>query len=267
MTCTHPRCDGPGIGGASRTRKGRWRFRQMAAASLWVAALAILVPIYHRWAGRAAVAACLAQSDAAGLRRLRREGVNLGEWGSCRYWTPLHVAAQAGDNELVQYLLGRGLDVDAGLDQGNQAPLQVAIACGKYNVVPSLLRGGANPHPYAATFGMSTLERAVTDGRIDAVASMLRAGADPNRMVTGPHAYDVRPLLLAIRRDRADMASLLLAFGATTWPRVVFLRLGFGNTDPLWLAKQYSPRCVPLIREARRRPHSRAAHLNPAADE
>ncbi|KAF9918511.1 hypothetical protein BX616_008212 [Lobosporangium transversale] len=58
--------------------------------------------------------------------------------------SPLHFAAAAGDLELVEYLLERGVRPDCGRDIAGNMPLHLAIISNKIDVVAALLRAGAD---------------------------------------------------------------------------------------------------------------------------
>jgi ankyrin repeat protein len=73
-----------------------------------------------------------------------------------RGWTLLHLAAQNGSAELIQNLLGRGLDPKAesygstvwvpnGIERRAATPLDIARACGRENVYLAALEGSGTP--------------------------------------------------------------------------------------------------------------------------
>jgi ankyrin repeat protein len=122
------------------------------------------------------------------------------------------VAAYAGQVEMIEYLIARGLPVDCGQDAGCKSPLRWALQSnqGKNNrkaeSLEVLLRAGANPN--ADNYGL--LNVAVDFGDMEALKVLLRGGADANR--TG---RDPTPLALALRGEKEHAADILRAFGAT----------------------------------------------------
>ena len=58
--------------------------------------------------------------------------------------TPLHVAANWGDAELIDTLVAYGANVDA-IGDRLLTPLHEAVACGHLEAVKRLLKHGANP--------------------------------------------------------------------------------------------------------------------------
>lgn len=58
--------------------------------------------------------------------------------------TPLHFAADRGYNNVVQWLLDHGADINA-LDNDNQSPLALAVCCEHQDVIDTLVRMGSHP--------------------------------------------------------------------------------------------------------------------------
>ncbi|KAF9971924.1 hypothetical protein BGZ73_005034 [Actinomortierella ambigua] len=58
--------------------------------------------------------------------------------------SPLHFAAAAGDIELVEFLLERGVRPDCGRDIAGNMPLHLAIISNRFDVVAALLKAGAD---------------------------------------------------------------------------------------------------------------------------
>uniref|UniRef100_A0A8D2AJY6 Proteasome 26S subunit, non-ATPase 10 n=1 Tax=Sciurus vulgaris TaxID=55149 RepID=A0A8D2AJY6_SCIVU len=59
-------------------------------------------------------------------------------------WSPLHIAASAGRDEIVKALLGKGAQVNA-VNQNGCTPLHYAASKNRHEIAVMLLEGGANP--------------------------------------------------------------------------------------------------------------------------
>lgn len=84
-------------------------------------------------------------------------------------WTPLHFAAQAGQIDVVEYLVAEGADVNAENISG-ETPLQLAVDKGHKEVAEFLFQKGA-------FFSMHTVARLGDAAR---VKSLIKAGAGVN---------------------------------------------------------------------------------------
>ncbi|HEU4533089.1 MAG TPA: ankyrin repeat domain-containing protein, partial [Polyangiaceae bacterium] len=91
----------------------------------------------------------------------------------------LGVAAEAGQLAAVEFLLGRGADVNAGEAQGERTPLFWALwgMKPKLAVVECLLAKGARPNALTRYDG-TPLHAAVMWGQADAIRLLLAHGAD-----------------------------------------------------------------------------------------
>ncbi|RSL90097.1 hypothetical protein CEP52_014692 [Fusarium oligoseptatum] len=165
------------------------------------------------------------------------------------YWTPLHVAAEHGRIDVVEFLLDHGADIDAqsltrrdlGLgigidsyridfqDRGifelpppvSFSPLVAAIHCRQNHVVKLLLRRGASIEIRETATkrpcGTTALHVAVINGNVEAIKMIIEGGhAGPN----DPDADGYPPLLWAAQylgiKNGASAASMqpLLDLGA-----------------------------------------------------
>jgi ankyrin repeat protein len=115
--------------------------------------------------------------------------------------TPLHLAAEAGDWELVRILLGAKAPVDA-KDGTGRTPAQLASDGDHAGVVRLLGEHGCSaPDVFVAA----------ALGKVDRLAALLRADAGALRR---ENACGWSPLFLAVREGRAEAVRLLLGAGA-----------------------------------------------------
>eukprot|EP00775_Hariotina_reticulata_P006985 gene6986-7199_t len=157
--------------------------------------------------------------------------------------TPLHVAAEKGALNVVEYLIHRQVDLDAG-DSHEVRPLHLAAITNRLDIVQLLIDKGANPTKqdqhgdvplhWAATKGLeqmlellldrgaavdapdrdgwTALHRTAFAGHVDACRLLLRRGASLHAMTK-----DCRtPLHLAAAQNHLGVMELLLALGAAT---------------------------------------------------
>jgi ankyrin repeat protein len=108
-------------------------------------------------------------------------------------WTPLMVAADAGQAAVMQYLLDRPcINIDAENERGTKA-IDMACRKGHVEVVKLLVAAGARVHPQDSD-ATGALLQAVRGGKLDVVKYLVEgAGADVTR--TGRNG--ITPLTLA----------------------------------------------------------------------
>jgi ankyrin repeat protein len=129
-------------------------------------------------------------------------------------WTPLHLAAFAGNAENTELLLkhGAGLETRA-KSKFRNTPLQVAMLTGEYNTAKILLDHGADPLARQAA-GFTPVHEAALLGRQDLVQLLLDHGAELNsRSDSG-----MTPLAEAIRGKHEELAAWLKTKGAVIEP-------------------------------------------------
>jgi ankyrin repeat protein len=89
------------------------------------------------------------------------------------------MAALRGSEQIVQRLLDHGADVNVQNEFLGDAPLEVAAALGHVEVVRRLLAAGANV-TIRTEYGSTPLHMAALSERADVAALLLDYGADPN---------------------------------------------------------------------------------------
>lgn len=127
------------------------------------------------------------------------------------YNGPLHDAARMGSVEITTALIQGGADVELS-GFGGVRPLHSAALAGQAKVVSMLLANGAKIDSRDNTGRTPLLSFMSGDIRdVSTLIALLEGGADPN-LLDGPAPY--HPLDYAALHGRADMADLLIAFGA-----------------------------------------------------
>lgn len=119
--------------------------------------------------------------------------------------SPLHSAVGFDHDEAMQYLLARGVPVDA-LDGNGIAALHIACMKGNTAAVQALLRAGANANVRASGTGVTPLHIAVDAGDLIAVQALVESGAVLYREASKDTPLD---LALAKRTDREPLVALL----------------------------------------------------------
>ncbi|MEZ4425190.1 MAG: ankyrin repeat domain-containing protein [Gemmatimonadota bacterium] len=125
--------------------------------------------------------------------------------------TALHWAADRGDAELADVLLGAGAAAAPVTRIGQYTPLHIASARGHTTVVEALLRGGAPLEVRTQPGGATPLHLAAGAGDPALLQALLDAGADPNAREA---EWEQTPLIFAAARNRAAAIRTLIAAGA-----------------------------------------------------
>jgi len=128
-------------------------------------------------------------------------------------WSSFWSAIQGGHHLIVELLVSRGLRVDRVV--ADTTPLGIAAEAGDCQLINFFLDHGADPNaiydtPYYCAF-RTPLEKAIKRQDRSAVELLLRRGADPN-------VYDTTnifsPFMMALRCKDISFAQLMLAYGA-----------------------------------------------------
>uniref|UniRef100_A0A4W6FH75 Kinase D interacting substrate 220 n=1 Tax=Lates calcarifer TaxID=8187 RepID=A0A4W6FH75_LATCA len=147
--------------------------------------------------------------------------------------TPLMVAAEQGNLEIVQELIRRGANVNLD-DVDCWTALISAAKEGHIEVVRELLENNANLE-HRDMGGWTALMWAAYKGCTDVAQLLLEKGANPN--ITGQ--YSVYPIIWAAGRGHAEIVHLLLQHGAK-----VNCSDKYGTTPLIWAARKGHYECV-----------------------
>jgi len=125
-------------------------------------------------------------------------------------WTPLHLAAFFGAQELAEALLAKGAEIDSRSTNNMQnTPLHAAVAGRRGAIVKFLLERGANANA-RQTGGWTALQGAAQAGDREMVETLIANGAHVNaRADNNQCALD-----MALMRGHQEIADLLEGLGA-----------------------------------------------------
>lgn len=122
--------------------------------------------------------------------------------------TPLMLASECNDLEIVKTLIKKGAKIDEKNKSGGTS-LMAASAKGHGEIVQSLIRLGADVN-LTESRGNDALQYAVYRGHLSVVKALLENGAMPNRK----NQSGMLPLHVAIYQNNSSIAKLLLSMGA-----------------------------------------------------
>eukprot|EP00439_Symbiodinium_sp_Y106_P012186 s5500_g1.t2 len=122
--------------------------------------------------------------------------------------TPLQLACQAGQPTVLAVLVEAGADINAASRCG-RTPLQLACAGGHYHCVYNLVLAAADVN-HTANSGRTPLQLACEFGHIDVIKLLIRAGADIHKK--GIHGGT--PLQITCEKGYLEAARLLIRAGA-----------------------------------------------------
>ncbi|HEX3581484.1 MAG TPA: ankyrin repeat domain-containing protein [Thermoanaerobaculia bacterium] len=120
-------------------------------------------------------------------------------------WTPLHIAAFAGNVGTAELLIDRGADVNSRANSKfRNTPLQTALLSGQYSTAKVLLEHGADALVRQAE-GITPMHEAAQSGREDLVKLLLAHGAE----ITSRADDGSTPLDLAKKAKHDNVIALL----------------------------------------------------------
>ena len=132
-----------------------------------------------------------------------------------RYGLLAQMACIAGDQECVELLIKRGLDVNV-LGSYYGTALQAASRVGNIQIVDCLLKSGADVNVLSGAHG-TALRAAVIQGHEDPVRMLISRGADVNLRHKDE---DQLVLHLALEKRNSAISKILLDAGADVEPKV-----------------------------------------------
>ena len=124
-------------------------------------------------------------------------------------WTPLHLAARNGFDDIVEILLERPETVVDPRDDREKTPLHHAANHGHTDVIERFLAHPEIEVDARDKWGWTSLHYAARLGRLTVAQRLLEAGADVNARNRKGHT----PLKEALRREQSEAALLLREHG------------------------------------------------------
>jgi ankyrin repeat protein len=135
------------------------------------------------------------------------EGADVNASQTDASWTPLLDAASTGQTEVIKLLLQHGAKVDVG-DKFGYTPLYYAMWSEEKDAIKALISSGADVNVLPSENDDPPLVYAVWEGNREAVKVLIDAGADVNYKDEG-----WTPLHWAIRSANAELAKLFIGKG------------------------------------------------------
>ncbi|KAF4344543.1 hypothetical protein FBEOM_1511 [Fusarium beomiforme] len=138
--------------------------------------------------------------------------------------TCLHLATRDGLEEIVKILIDRGAEVSAQNHSGF-TPLHLAAAKGHANCCKYLIEGGTDMNIRGRRNATVVHTACIDPGRAEALRIILQKG--PATLATDSLLSFSSPLMIVSKHGDADMAELLLEYGAVA---SLFMQNSFGET-------------------------------------
>jgi len=183
--------------------------------------------------------------DIVSIEEMLNKGHTLNEVDAAKGWTALHYAVHYGQKHLVEYLLVRGVDVNAKDFLGKNNPIDVLALGNRGEIVKILIKAGAKSsygssiHFCAETGDFAGVQKfydidgrintrddkngwmpihyAVNAGDIEMVEYLLCLGANING---ADFKGEIAPLDLAVKTGNTKMQALIQAKGGTRKKKV-----------------------------------------------
>ncbi len=162
---------------------------------------------YYQGPLRLRMSTAVKNNDCDEIRRLLKIGMHIDD-KTINGLSPLHLAAEDGNLDMVSFLLNLGANVDGGSDDGilTCPPFYRALSEGHIDVVWFLLNHGAVPKRISSSY-LTPLYLAVKQGDLDLVRFFTENGSE----IVGDYPHPSNsPLLLAIKDDRVNIVQYLM---------------------------------------------------------
>jgi hypothetical protein len=128
----------------------------------------------------------------------------------------LHFAAEEGLNELIEWLLGKGVDMNEISGMDHETPLILAAYNGHLETVRLFLDRGAKIDLSKSI--RNPLIRAISHGRYDVVALLVERGIDTKVKYTSDTMHQMDAWTFAMEQDQPEIAALFDDEGRTYKP-------------------------------------------------
>ncbi|MDQ0227320.1 ankyrin repeat domain-containing protein [Metabacillus niabensis] len=123
------------------------------------------------------------------------------------YGTWLHVAARAGELEMIKFLVESGMDMNINEGVPKSAPIAHAASEGEIHIVEYLLECGASLD--VSEPNKNPLFSAIYGGHLNIVKMLVQNGIDYSVKYTGDGMQDIGAYEFAIERGQLDIANYL----------------------------------------------------------
>lgn len=153
-----------------------------------------------------------------------------------RKWAPIHYAAQFGYKEIIEEMVNAGVDIEVKTSFG-LTPLVVASEFGQDQVVDFLLKKGAekNVQTIAENYGMNSLHYAAIGNFKEVVFLLLEAGVDKNKLTkNGYSALD-----FAARKNHLEILRIFLSWGCGEIEQALEIARHSNNSEAVSLIENY----------------------------
>jgi hypothetical protein len=127
----------------------------------------------------------------------------------------VHLAVESADEDIIEFLLGKGANINAKEDKSGFTALHHAVRLGKQNAVELLIAKGADINAKDDESGFTALHHAVRLGNRDTVETLIARDADINAKDKQGHT----PLYIAANHDY-KAAEFLMSKGADSSIRI-----------------------------------------------